>query len=102
MAHFQRWCRATVMAPDGTVLAACTLGGAGLPDLGAVDQVARLALLAGRVAGRLAVVDVSPAMRELLELAGLPVQVEGQAEGGEQALRIEERQEEAHPGDLAP
>ena len=77
------------------------LGGPGLPDLGAVDDVARLALLAGRLGGRIVLSDVSPAMRSLLELAGLGVEVEGEAEGGEEPLGVEEGQEELHPGDLA-
>ena len=74
--------------------------GSGPPDFGAVDAVARLALLAGRLDARLEVTEVSPAMQELLELAGLPVEVERQAERREEPLGVEESQEEVHPGDL--
>jgi hypothetical protein len=95
----QRWCRVTVQAPDGTVLADRVLHGPGLPDLRAVEQVARLGLLATRNAARLVVREYSPGMRELLELAALPVEVQGQPEGREEPLRVEEVEEEAHPGD---
>jgi hypothetical protein len=67
-----------------------------------VDEVARLALLASRVGGDISLADVSPAMWELLELAGLSVEMEGQAELGEQPLGIQQREEEVHPGDLSP
>jgi hypothetical protein len=53
------------------------LRGRGAPDLGALEDVARLALLAERLGGRIALAEVSPTMRELLELAGLSVEVEG-------------------------
>jgi hypothetical protein len=87
--------------PDGTVLADWVFAGAGAPTLGAVDDVARLALLATRLGCRIALAEVSPAMRELLDLAGLRVEVQGQAELGEEPLGVQERQEEVHPGDLA-
>jgi hypothetical protein len=50
--------------------------GCGCPDLGAVDQLARFALTAGRRGERLVLHDVSPELAELLELAGLPVEVQ--------------------------
>lgn len=64
------------MGPDGAFLACRVLEGRGAPDLDAVDAVARLALLSARVGGSVAVTDVSPAMRDLLELAGLGVEME--------------------------
>jgi hypothetical protein len=83
MVALQRWCRVTVVGPDGTVAATCDLDGPGSPGIDAVDDVARLALLASRLGGGITLGEVSPAMRELLELAGLCVEMEGQAELGE-------------------
>ena len=102
MAAVQRWCLIKVMGPDGTVLADRVLEGPGDPDLMAVDDVARLALLATRLGGAIALADLSPAMRELIELAGLPVEVERQVERRKESLRVEEVQEEIHPRDLPP
>jgi hypothetical protein len=95
------WCRVTIVVADTTALICHELDGPGLPDLGAVDEVGRLALLAGRLGGRIILSDVCPAMHALLELAGLRVEVEGEPEVGEESLGIEEGQEELHPGDLA-
>ena len=68
----------------------------------AEDEVARLALLAGRLGGDVALGEVCPALDALLHLTGLAVEVEGQAELAEEPLRAQEGQEEGHPGDLAP
>ena len=95
------WCRVLVVGPDRTALASHRLEGPGPPDLGAVDDVARLALRARRLGGRIILSDVSPALRSLLDLAGLTVEVEGEAEGREEPLGVQEGQEELHPGDLA-
>jgi hypothetical protein len=84
------WCRVQIVGADHTTLASHQLAGAGLPDLGAVDDVARLALLARRLGGRIVLCDVSPALGSLLELAGLRVEVERKAERGEEPLGIEE------------
>jgi len=97
-----RWCRVLIVGPDHTSLGYHQLGGPGLPDLGTVDEVARLALLARRLGGRIILSDLSPALRSLLDLAGLRVEVEGEAESGEEPLRVEEGQEHLHPDDLAP
>jgi len=109
MADLQRWCRVTVFDADGTELASGALVGSRAPDLGVVDDVARLALHAARLGGRVSLAEVSPAMRELLELAGLCVElaglcvdVEGQTELGKESLGVQEVQEEVHPGDLPP
>ncbi len=40
------------------------------PDLEAVDELFRLALAAGRLGCRVLLVDVDPALRDLLVLAG--------------------------------
>ena len=95
------WCRVQIVGADHTTLARHQLGGPGLPDLGAVDDVARLALRARRLGGRIILSDVSPALRSLLDLAGLTVEVVGEAEGREEPLGVQEGQEELHPGDLA-
>jgi hypothetical protein len=109
MADLQRWCRVTVFGTDGTELATGVLVGPGAPDIGAVDDLARLALHAARLGGRVSLAEVSPAMRDLLELAGLCVElaglcveVEGQTELRKEALGVQEIQEDVHPGDLPP
>lgn len=60
------------------------LEGPGLPDLESVDKVARLALVAAHLGGHIALQEVSGAMQELLDLAGLVLEVPGQPEGGEE------------------
>jgi len=102
MTGVELWCEVTCRGADGSVLAACVLEGRGAPDLEAVDDVARLALFASRAGGRVVLTRVAPALRELLDLAGLRVEMEGQAEGGEEPLGIEEIEEEAHLDDLSP
>jgi hypothetical protein len=96
-----RWCQVTVTGPDGQVLARVVLQGRGIPDLGAVDEVARWLLWAGRLGAMARVGDATSEMEELLALAGLPVEVERQLEGGEEALGVEEVEKEVHPGDAA-
>jgi hypothetical protein len=94
-----RWCRITALGPDATPRWTWVLEEDGQPDLAAVDKVARLALEAVREGGRVVVDEVVPAMLELLELVALPLEVRGQAERGEEALGVEEVQEEGHLGD---
>lgn len=102
MASVELWCRVTVVGPDGTEVGACELEGSGAPDLSVVDVVARLALLAKRLGGRVVLRSASAGLLELLDLAALGVEVGGQPEGGEEALRIDEVEEERHLGDAAP
>jgi hypothetical protein len=83
MCPVKPWCRVTVVGPDGMPLATLVLEGPGEPDVGTVDDVARLSLAASRLGGRAIVTDVLPALRALLELAGLGAELEGQAELGE-------------------
>ncbi len=71
MALVQLWCRVSVVDPDGIALMRCDLEGCDVPDLGTVDLVASLALLAGRVGGSIILADVAPDLGALLELAGL-------------------------------
>ena len=100
MTAVQSWCRVTFVGNDGAVLAGVVLEGADVPDLRVVDQVARLALLAKRLTVDIVVSDVSPALQGLLALTGLCVVMEGQPKLGEQTLRLQQSQEERHPGDL--
>jgi hypothetical protein len=74
--------------------------GDGPPGLEAVDAVARLTLFARRLDARVVCSEIVPALSELLELAGLDVEVQRQPEGGEEPLAIQRGQEEVHPGDL--
>ena len=97
-----RWCRLSVTGPDGRVLAGAVLQGTGAPDLAVVDDVARAALWARRVGATVVLSDVVPELAELLDLAGLGVEVRREPEGGEQALLVEEGEEEGHPPDAAP
>ena len=95
-----RWCRVTLVGPGRTEIGRLVLEGPGLPDLGAVETVARLSLMAGRRGGAIVLADVSPHLRQLLEVAGLEVEVEGEAEGGKESFGVEGMQEETHLGDL--
>jgi hypothetical protein len=100
MSAVHAWGRVTVTGPDGAELVSCVLAGPGDPGLAAVDIVAGLALLARRHRGRMILTDASSALRELLELAGLPVEVQRQAERREEPLGVQEREKEVHRGDL--
>lgn len=93
------WCRVKFLGADGSALTECVLRGAGHPDLGAVDVVARLALLARRRGGDVVLAEVSTELSELLALAGLRVEVEGEPEGREESLRVEEVEEERGASD---
>lgn len=101
MAAVQLWCRVTVVGRDGAPLASWVLEGPGAPALETVEDVAISALLARRLGGGILLAQVSPALRELLALAGLPVEVEGETKRGEEPLGVQQVQEEVHPGDLA-
>ena len=94
------WCRITAFDAGGRTTASWVVRGEGAPDLAAVDAIAKQALAATRAGGHLVLAEVVPALRELLVLAGLAVEVEGQPESREQALVVEEVEEESHLGDL--
>ncbi len=91
------WCRITVVGADGAALEEWTLSGPGQPDLAAVDAVAQLRLAAGRQGGRLVVRHLSPALAELLSLAGLSREVIGEPEEREDRLGVEEEVKPADP-----
>ncbi|MFF3510074.1 STAS domain-containing protein [Streptomyces sp. NPDC002573] len=76
----------------------CDASRTGPPALATVDALARLQLAARRAGGRIRLRHPAPALRALLDLAGLPIELEGQAEQGEPALGVEEAVE---PGDPA-
>jgi len=96
----QLWCKATVMGADGEVLAVVDVAGE-RPDMAGVERIARMALESKRGGRRLVLSDVSPRFRELLVFAGLLVEVQGQAEGREQVLEVQEREEVIERSDLA-
>lgn len=114
MAGSELWCRVTVRGADGSPKASWSMEGTGPPDLAAVDAIARLKLVAGRAGGTVILDAVCPAMHDLLVLAGLtgagptragPAvagllrEVDGQPEEGEQAIGVEQIEEEAERGD---
>ena len=115
MARAELWCRLTVVDADGRVRWDRVLRRPGRPDLAVVDRLARVALAARRRGGSLRLSEVTPALADLLELAGLAgvaglpemvgpagsgVEVERQPEAREQALGVEQGQEEVHGPDL--
>ena len=102
MDGLQRWCRVTVLDPNGIELCCVALEGPGDPDLGTVDDLARLALVAKRLGGGIVVNDMSSALHELVDLTGLRIDVQGQTEGREESLGVQESQEERHLGDPSP
>ncbi|MFF4502245.1 STAS domain-containing protein [Streptomyces sp. NPDC001401] len=69
----------------------------GPPGLGAVDLLARLELAARRAGGRIRLRDPAPSLHALLDLVGLRIEVEGQAEQREPPLRVEEEVEPGEP-----
>lgn len=71
MAAGEMWCRVAVLRPDGSTLGRWTLRGSGAPDLSTVDRLARLQLAAQSTGGRAVLEEVTPALVELLEFAGL-------------------------------
>ncbi|MEV2212829.1 STAS domain-containing protein [Streptomyces sp. NPDC050997] len=88
----------TLLDTTGARTVVCDVAGLGPPGLGAVDLLARLELTARRAGGRIRLRDPAPALHALLDLVGLRIEMEGQAEQGEPALRVEEAVE---PGDPA-
>lgn len=102
MPDWQCWCRIRTVDRDGRFRDAGTFGGAAPPDLEAVDRLARRLVTIRRHDERPLLVDVDARLAELLELVGLAdlvVEVQGEAEGREEALRVEEGEEEAHVAD---
>jgi hypothetical protein len=83
------WARMVVVGCDG-IRRVTLLTGEGPPDLAVVEGLARFQLMTRRTGGRMWLEEVSPALAELLDLAGLRREVGGQPEGREEALGIQE------------
>ena len=78
----------------------CDCGGIADPDVATVDALARMALAARRLGSRLELLEAREDLRELLVLVGLAelaVEVVGQAEEREIALRVEEEGDPRDP-----
>ena len=73
MSSRRPWCRVTVVTASGRPFWRHVVDGPGEPGLDAVDRIARLDVAARRCRCTLEVDDVVPALRELLDLAGLDV-----------------------------
>jgi hypothetical protein len=67
------WGRLRIVADDGSALGTWEIESCCRPDIGSVDKVARLQLLAIKLTGRVVFDEISPELRELVELAGLVV-----------------------------
>jgi hypothetical protein len=102
MGCVQPWCRVSLVGPAGGAVLSWLVEGPDPPDLGTVDDLARLALLAGRLGGVIVVTELSPPLRDLLDLAGLGVQVEREPERREEPFGVQRGEEVVHPGDLPP
>ncbi|MEU1182116.1 STAS domain-containing protein [Streptomyces sp. NPDC005820] len=87
-----------LLAAGGGGVVVCEVSGIGPPGLAAVDLLARLQLAARRAGGRIRLRDPDPALRALLDLVGLPVEVEGETEEREPPLGVEV---EVEPGEAA-
>jgi hypothetical protein len=76
MSEADPWARVVVVGPDQTQLA-MLLAGEGPPDFTVVEGLAWLQLTVRRAGGRVCLMDVSSALGELLDLAGLRREVGG-------------------------
>jgi hypothetical protein len=102
MPDWECWCRVRIVDRDGTSRDVGTFGGMAPPDLEAVDRLAQLLVAIRRHDERPFLSEVDTRLAELLELVGLAdlvVEVQGEAEGGEEALGGEEVEEPAHVTD---
>jgi hypothetical protein len=94
-----RWrCLIDFVGRDDTVWATRVFTGHGDPDLADVEEIAKLQLSATRLGGHIVLDAVCPLLLELVELAGLPVEVRGETEQREDLLGTQER---VDPDDLA-
>ena len=97
MAAARLRCLIDIVGPDGTVWATRVLTGTGEPDLGDVEELALLKLSASRIGARIVLDAVCAHLFELLELAGLSIEVRGKAEHREDLLGVQERVEPDDP-----
>ena len=94
---------------SGADVVVCDVAGVVEPDIGTVDELARAQLAALRRGCELRITEATERLRELLELTGLneavPCEDDGasgldagrKAEGGEEALGVEEERDPADP-----
>jgi|HubBroStandDraft_1064217.scaffolds.fasta_scaffold717471_2 hypothetical protein len=80
------WARLVLTPAVGNPLT-ITYSGQGTPTLDDVDCLAHLYLAVRRAGDRITLETVSPALFELLDLAGLVGEMGGQTEGGEEVGR---------------
>jgi len=73
-----------VVGPGGIEAAKWTMPATARPDLSVVDELARLALAARRLGYWIELRNACAGVLELVDLAGLRVEVVGKAEGAEQ------------------
>ena len=71
-----RWCRFSLLDEEGSEIASGFLTGDAGPDIDAVNAIARLVLTARRSGTTFKLFDACPELIELIELAGLSVQVD--------------------------
>ncbi|MFI6344467.1 STAS domain-containing protein [Streptomyces sp. NPDC050560] len=90
-------CERAACAAASHGIAVCDVRALAGLDLAAVDLLARLQLAAVRAGGRVLVRNASPALRGLLQLVALPVELEREVEQGEPARRVEERGQPEDP-----
>jgi ABC-type transporter Mla MlaB component len=86
-----------LLETTGAGVVVCDVGGLRPVQLATLDLLARLQLAARRAGGRIRLRDPAPALRALLDLAGLPIELEGQPEEREPPLRVEEAVEAGDP-----
>lgn len=90
--------RSLLHASDADTLV-CDVADVGPPVLAAIDALARLQLTARRAGGRIRLRNPAPHLRELLDLVGLPMEIEmgRQAEQGEPPGCVQEAVEARDP-----
>lgn len=69
------WCQVALVDAEGAVLARWAMAGESNPNIEAVDLIARWVVIARRASAEVRIENACPEMEELLELAGLPVEV---------------------------
>ncbi|MEV0525362.1 STAS domain-containing protein [Streptomyces sp. NPDC050439] len=89
----------SLLHATGADILVCDVADVGPPVLAAIDALARLQLTARRAGGRIRLRNPTPALRELLDLVGLPMDVEmgRQAEQREPPGRVQEAVEARDP-----
>jgi anti-anti-sigma regulatory factor len=88
--------RTQLLAGGGANVVVCDAAALATPGLAAVDLLARLELAARRAGGRIRIRNPTPRLRELLQLAGLRLEMERHPEQREPPRRV---QEAVEPGD---